>query len=461
LDRTLEGITEGPAHWEERMLDISLRTAERLFQRVIEENVDFLVLSGNVCNIPLAPPGILLFLVEAFERLHKAGIAVYWAGGEYDSPEDWTTAFTLPENVHFFPSNSIQEYYFQRTVDSEKIPVAKIVGMSRNQQRKRIRSSEFPYDPSDIFTIAVANGEVEAETLSQRRMDYWALGGASKRSVFHGNPRKKGPDGKPLRNEPAENVKRDKKDLPPQPYIVHYPGQPLARTPQDIGTFGATLVEVPLAFDESKSNVPCPVDEPVLTYFSTSPIRWLNDTVTLSATDDGGKLADELRLRMKNYRDNQKADHLFINWFVDIPMGTLASQLRRGALVADLLSELRAMYGQDDPLTWSVSISVLVPERLSKEQYEQQTITGDFLRSIEHFQNNGEEIVHLEKYVPNNFDADVAKTLLLADYADDEITAADDKMPKQHWLQTQLQAETQHRILSEAAVTGAMILGKE
>jgi hypothetical protein len=461
LDRTLEGVAEGPPHWEDRMLNISLRSAERLFQRVIEEDVDFLVLSGNVLNVSLSPSGILLFLVGQFERLRKNGIEVYWAGGEFDSPEDWTTAFTLPDNVHFFPSNSIQEYYFHRVDDSEKIPVAKVVGMSRNQQRKRIRSSEFPYDPSGIFTLAVANGEVELETLAQRRIDFWALGGLNKRSVFHGNPRKKGPDGKVLYPEMTSNAKRDKKDLPPQPYIVHYPGSPLARTPQDIGMFGATLVEVPLDFDEHNNNLPTPVDDPVLTYFSTSPIRWINDTVHLEATDDGGKLADELRLRMKNYRDGQKADDLFINWFVDVPPGQLAAQLYRGSLTADILSELRSMYGQDDPLTWSVSLSVLVPDKLPKQFYEQQTITGDFLRSVEHYQNNTGEIVPLEKYIPRYYDDEIAKTLLFAEYVKDEIADTEDNLPKERWLQTQFQAETQHQILSEAAVAGMMILGKE
>ncbi|MDR0328024.1 MAG: metallophosphoesterase, partial [Planctomycetaceae bacterium] len=184
LDRTLEGITESPPQWEQRMLDISRRAAERLFQKCVEEEVDFLVLSGNVLNANLAPPGLFLFLVEQFERLKKAGIAVYWAGGEFDSPEDLPSAFPMPENVHRFPSNSIQEFFFHRTEGRDTLPVAKLVGMSRNQRNKRIRSSEFPPEPGGLFTIAVANGDVEPETLSQRCMDYWAMGGNNKRQTF-------------------------------------------------------------------------------------------------------------------------------------------------------------------------------------------------------------------------------------------------------------------------------------
>ena len=457
LERTIEGVTECPVHWEQRMLDISRRTAERLFQKCIEEKIDFLILSGNVLNASLAPPSIFLFLVEQFERLKKAGIKVYWAGGEFDSPEDWATAFPLPDNVHRFPSDTIQEYSFHRVEGSDSLPVAKLVGMSRNQRRKRIRSSEFPPDPGELFTIAVANGEVETETLTQRYIDYWAMGGNNRRHTFQGNPRKKGPDGKPLPLDNIEttNAKRDKKDLPPPPFIVHYPGAALARTPADIGSYGATFVEIPL--DESGK----PLEEPTLSPFSTSPVRWVNDLITLEAADDAGKLADELRRRIKGYRDAQKGDDLFINWLIDIPPGNLAQHLRRGGLTQDLLSELRALYGQEEPMTWSVSISVVVPDQLPKSYYEQQTIQGDFLRSVKHFQDNPQEMIHLEGYIPRNWDHEEAiQHLLLAEKVTDEIVNSEDKEPKERWVQSPIQVESQQRILCEAALTGVELFAQ-
>ena len=456
LDRSLEGVAECPVQWEQRMLDVSKRAAERLFQKCVEEEVDFLILSGNVLNANLAPPGIFLFLLEQFERLKKEGIAVYWAGGELDSPEDMPSAFPMPENVYRFPSNSIQEFYFQRTEGQDTLPVAKLVGMSRNQRNKRIRSSEFPPEPGGLFTIAVANGEVEPETLAQRYMDYWAMGGNNKRYTFLGNPRKKGPDGKPLPLEPEYRQNdKERKDLPPQPFIVHYPGATLARTPLDTGQFGATLVEV--ALSESGN----PLEEPVLTHFSTSPIRWINDRVSLEATDDGGKLADELRQRIKNYREAQKKDDLFINWFIDVPPGPLAHNLRRGGLPNDLLSELRALYGQDEPMTWSVSISVLVPEQLPKPFFEQQTILGDFLRSVKHFQDNPQALIHLGGYIPKNWEHnETVKQLLLAEKVKDEITDANDNEPKERWVQSPIQTETQQRVLREAAMIGVELFAQ-
>ncbi|MDR0609706.1 MAG: hypothetical protein LBG58_06315 [Planctomycetaceae bacterium] len=471
LDRTLELIAEGPVHWEQRMIDVTRRGAERLFSKVIEENVEFLILSGDILNCRLSPPGNFLFLIDRFEQLKKAGIAVYWAGGEFDSPEDWLTAFPLPDNVHTFPSNSIQEYYLYRTGESENIAVAKIVGISRNQQRRRIRSSEFPLDSGGLYTIAVANGDVEPESLAQRRIDFWALGGNNRRQIFHGNPRKKGPDGKPipleLPDSSVSGTKRERSHLPPQPYLVHYPGATVAGTPKDLGSYGATLVEVPYG------------EEPVLTFFPTSPVRWINEVISLEVTDDGGKLADELRLRIKNHRDNQKGDDLFINWFVDVPPGTLASSLRRGSLTADLLSELRSVYGKDDPITWSVSLTLLLPEQLPKQYYEQQTILGDFLRSVKHFQDHPQKIIDLEPYLPKDWGTEEqVNTLLLAEkmtgennevrevkdktkIAGETGDAEEKKQPKSAQLtQSSAQAETQRRILCEAAIVGLELLGK-
>jgi hypothetical protein len=465
LDRTLELVAEGPAHWEQRMLNVARHGAERLFRKVIEENVEFLILSGDILNCHLSPPGNFLFLLEQFEQLKKAGIAVYWAGGEFDSPEDWSTAFPLPDNVHTFPSNSIQEYYIHRTGESENITVAKIVGISRNQQRRRIRSSEFPIDSGGLYTIAVANGDVEPESLAQRRIDFWALGGSTRRQIFHGNPRKKGADGKPIPIEfpdsSTSGAKRERNNLPPQPYLVHYPGATVARTPKDLGSYGATLVEVPYG------------EEPVLTFFPTSPVRWINEVITLEVTDDGGKLADELRLRIKNLRETQKNDDLFINWFVDVPPGILASSLRRGSLTADLLSELRSVYGKDDPITWSVSLTLLLPEQLPKQYYEQQTILGDFLRSVKHFQDHPQKIINLEPYLPKDWGTEEQlNSLLFADKIKSETDKADKisgetgdsgekNQPKStQFIQSSAQSETQHRVLREAAMVGLELLGK-
>jgi hypothetical protein len=240
---------------------------------------------------------------------------------------------------------------------------------------------------------------------------------------------------------------------------VHYPGATLARTPLDTGSYGATLVEIVL--DESKKLV----EEPTLSYFSTSPIRWVNDRIALEATDDSETLTNELLQRAKNYRESQKGDDLLINWLIDLPPGHLAQDLRRSKFTSELLSKLRTLYGNEEPMTWSVAISVLVPEQLPKTFYEQQTILGDFLRSVKHFQDNPQEFIHLGGYIPKNWEhEETIKNLLLAEKVKDEITDAEDTEPKERWVQSPHQTEMQQRVLREAAMVGVELfsqMGKE
>ena len=463
LERSVEEILEGPAHWEERMFTISKRAADRLFERVIAEEVDFLLLSGEILNANLASPDLFLYLLEQFGRLKEAGIKVYWAGGEFDSPEDWPSVFPLPDNVYQFPSNSVQEVYYFRHGESQVKPAAKLVGMSRNQGRRQIRVSEFPVEPGGVYTIAVTNGDVEPETLSSRRFDFWALGGQKRRSVFYGNPRKKGLDGKPIPLEQTGPDKRDKKELTPLPYCVHYPGALVARSPKDTGTFGAVLVEITFG------------EDPEFTFFPCSPIRWVNDQITLEPTDDAGKLADEIRERVKQYRATQKnEDDLMINWFIDVAPGHIMSILRRGTFTQDLLSELRALYAKEPPLTWSVGIAPLLPDTLPTAMYDQQTILGDFLRSIKHLQNNTQETVDLQPYLPKDISQFVKegktetqvdtffKELLLTTKIETENTTEEGHtVTKTRIVQTDQQAATQTRVLREAILVGLELLGGE
>ncbi len=178
-------------------------------------------------------------------------------------------------------------------------------------------------------------------------------------------------------------------------------------------------------------------------------------------------MADELRERIKNYRETRRTDDLLINWFVDVPPGPLATNLRRGKLTEDLLSELRTLYGgagtgSDDSMVWSVSISLLLPEKLSKSQYEQQTFLGDFLRSVRHFQENPKEILDLERFVPNDWaDETVTDELLLAKKVKIPNAAGTetDAKPEEKYVVTPEQSERRRQVLQEAALIGMELLG--
>ncbi|MDR2172183.1 MAG: hypothetical protein LBP59_18715 [Planctomycetaceae bacterium] len=455
LDRVIEGLLELPVVLESRFFDISCRAALRVFDKALEESVDFLIISGDVFNALLSPPRLFIFLIEQFERLNKAGITVYWAGSEFDSPDDMPVSFPLPANVRHFPCNSIQEYYFKRSGVNSGGVLAKISGVSRNQRLRKIRNNDFPIESGRQFSIAIANGEVEPESLSQRRINYWAMGGLDRRLTYQGNQRKKGIDGKPTQIEPLnfdDNIKRDKKDTPP--YIVHYPGTTVARTPEMTGQFGATLVEV------------FPDAEPQLSFFETSPIQWINDQIILEANDGIERIKEEIQNRIKNYRNSQKNDDLMINWHIDATQSEqsqLSTILRKETAVNDILNELRKQYGQEEPLTWSVNITFQPPDMLPNQIYEQQTILGDFAREIKQHQNEPEQIINLTKYLPQKLKENINNEqnieqyngLLLTDKINDPTTG------ELKFIQTKEQIKLKQEALKKAANIAAELLNNE
>lgn len=488
LEQAIEGVAAFPASLEERLLDVSYRAAERVFEAALIEEVHFIVLSGNLLDPLRTGPRGPLFLIAQFEKLREAGIAVYWAGGEFDSPEDWPAGFPLPDNVHIFPSSGVQEYI----VSFGSIPVARLVGASRNRQDKRLQTLDFSRDTGDLFTIVVANGEVEPESLGNRRIPFWALGGRPNRSTYRGNrsaiasqsgnaagtsssgtasgnsghasPAGRSgnllsPDvGMRFENSVKQEAHRREsgarsENALPCPYIVHYPGPPIGRSPSERDVYGVTLVEI------------VPDEEPRLTVIETAPLRWAEETIRVAPDDTAEILAEKLRERSKAYRTVQLQKQsespspllagydLLVRWTVEGAAGPLAHNLRRGTLASDLLSELRGLYGKEEtgvPLLWSLAIELPVPESLHAAQYDLKTILGDYLRLARYFQQHPEEMIDLSPLLPKELlDDPLARRLLLCDRDENDALT-----------QTPEQQKDQARVLREAVLLGQELLGK-
>lgn len=489
LESCIEGTSEFPSTLESRLLDISYRAAERLFDSVLEERIDFLLLSGNIIDPLRTGPGGPVFLIKQFERLHQSGIDVYWVGGEFDSPEDWPVDFPLPENVHLFPSSGIQEYIFQRGGQ----PIARLIGQSRNRQDKKLRLSDYTHDPGGLYTIALANGTVDPATLGPRRINFWALGGERKRSTFQGNRQQRMPlpsDAKTGGDFPEkpelpgdlysmrgnretrkERESREKAELEAKtrffPYIVHYPGPTVGRRPKETDVYGATLVEIH------------PAEEPVLTLIPTAPLRWLVETIRLEPEDDLEKMAGRFRERVQALRDAQRGLDFMVSWKIEPVPGILLQQIHRGTLLPDLLSELRSLYGKDDPIIWSVGMDLPPPAPPAGSQFEQKTILGDYLRLLRHHQQHPGEPIDLEPMLPKELHGDsFAEKLLFWNRRDDEENEEETHQPfdaeatqaspsvvgsesRTNYVQSAAQRQAQAQALQEAADLGRELLGGE
>jgi DNA repair protein SbcD/Mre11 len=352
LEQPLMGMAEAPDHLRDLFCEAPYTAASRVFEAVLAEDADFLVLSGDILHPQNTGPRGPLFLVEQFGRLAERGIGVYWAGGTVDPPEAWPAALPLPQNVHVFPHGRAEEAVVQR--DGE--PLARLVGIGRQRQCS-LRPGDFAPDPSGLYTVAVAHGDADAAALQTRGIHCWALGGRHQRSTPLGGP-----------------------------VLVHYCGSPQGRRPEETGLHGCTLVQV----DEQ--------GQARTTLIPTDAVRWLGERVAVDETTLREGLETRLRDRMHSLLEASPTTGLLIAWTV-AGQGSVVGQLRRKNLAAELLEGLRGDYGHRSPPAWSVSLEVELSETLPPEWYEQETIRGDFLRAIRQLQMNPEEPLALDSYM--------------------------------------------------------------
>lgn len=89
---------------QEACLSAGWNSARKVFDLAIEQNVDFVLLTGDVLQPDLTGIRGIAFLNEQFQRLKDRGISVYWKLER--SLERWKLPdFHFPENVFLFPAS--------------------------------------------------------------------------------------------------------------------------------------------------------------------------------------------------------------------------------------------------------------------------------------------------------------------------------------------------------------------
>ncbi len=370
LDRPPRGLVEVPDHLREALVDAPYRAAERVFDAALKEDVDFVALAGDLVDPAMAGPRGLVFLGEQFRRLTQRGIRVYWAPGRSDRKGEWVDAWQLPEGVVRFARDSVEHVVYRRGDE----PLVQILGTS-SAKRKRIRLSQFHTDRSELFTVAVAHGAADADALARRAaIGYWALGGEhGRRTVLRG------------------------------PTVAHYCGSPQGRRPQEAGPHGCTLVQVDEQSHVRTSFVP------------TDAVRYLDEQVAANEGTTPEQLYEILGEQITELLSDPFGPELLVRWIV-VGSRALATELRRGKLAGDLAARLRGEYSTRRPAVWTVSIEAEAPDAVPLQRYEEQTLLGEFLRTVRHYEEHLDEPLDLTPYLAERH---AAGSLLSAASLDD------------------------------------------
>lgn len=352
LEQPLYGIASVPDSLRELLIDAPYLAAARVFDSVILENADFLLLSGDIADFSTAGPRAFAFLLEQFERLRAKGIRVFWAGGKADTPESWPSAVPLPDNVHFFSAGHVEELTHYRSEQAH----AAIFGASW-LDRNRAFATEFRGDTHERFKIAVMYGHYDPNVLLKQQIHYWALGGDHQRKTLFATP-----------------------------HTAHYCGTPQGRSPDEPGAHGCTLV----SFDS---------DGKIRTQLlPTDVIRWHHERVSVGDAENRSDLERILKDRLQLLATENGERGLLISWSLE-GVNRLGTALRHGGLAEELIEELRKEFGGRRHPAWTLGIEVEPPTSLPGEWYEEDSMLGDYLRAIRDRESNENEPLHLASFL--------------------------------------------------------------
>lgn len=349
LEHPPRGLTEIPDHLRGILADAPYRAAQRVFDAALKHAVDFVVLAGDLCDPALAGPRALVFLSEQLGRLADEQIQVYWAGGPADQFERFVDAWPLPPSVHRFPVDRVERVFHERQGE----PVAQILGSSTGG-RRRLDAAAFVPVGHEVFSVAVAHGLAEADALAASSVDYWALGGRHTRQTL-------------LRT----------------PATAHYSGTPQGRRPRELGPHGCTLAAV----DETR--------RVRTTLIPTDAVRYCDQRVTVDEATTDEQLFQILDDRTGELLVDPFGPEVIVRFRV-AGSRHLASQLRAGTLATDLVTRLRTAHGAKRPGAWTVTVEAPRGANLSAESYDEQTLLGEYLRTVQHYEDQPQERLPLE-----------------------------------------------------------------
>lgn len=229
-----------------KKLNDSIYTAlDRIVQEAAEQNVDFVVFSGDIFHTSAESPMTRRKFVEAIEKI---GVPCYIAYGNHDYKRKWEDFIPLPKNAFVFP-DTLGEFVYEK----DGVQTARLIGASFSQKHTSADLTEKADGYGDVFTIGVFHCNLDTmskddnyapcklNSLLKKNINYWALGHIHKRAIVYENP-----------------------------YIV-YPGNTQGRNPKESGEKGAFLVSVMDGVVQYTK------------FFRTGPILW--DNIEVDITD--------------------------------------------------------------------------------------------------------------------------------------------------------------------------------
>lgn len=359
LERPVSGLAEVPDHLVDLLDAAPYQAAERVFDRALAESVDLVLLTGDVVDLLAAGPRAIVFLIGQFERLRAKNIAVYWASGPAERSGPWPTAIALPDNVHLLDSKH------PRTVAMrDGAPLAEIV----------VRSNRLHAPPLGVPRICVLRGRAKRNALAAAGATYVALGGRHRRRTltFAGGH-------------------------------AHDPGSPQARSPDEQGPHGCSVVEID-ARGEVRTK-----------FLATEIIAFHDAHLACEGDASASALTDRVLEHARQLLAAAPGVFGLVRYTIETG-GRLAEQLRRTPLAGDVLAALRTTYGRQRPGLWTSSVECHEEHDKAARLSTEDSVLGNYLRLLRETNAGQPDPLDLARLMPpGGLSADPSFAALLAE----------------------------------------------
>lgn len=194
LDSPLKGLEVHEDAPVEEIRGATRRAFDKLIDLTIEEDVDFLLIAGDLYDGDWKDYNTGLFFASRMGRLAKAGIKVFIVSGNHDAASQITRTMPLPDNVTLFSAKEPQSV----TLDNLNIIIH---GQSYSHRAVTENlASQYPQNDANYFNIGILHTSLTGRTghanyapctideLKSKGYDYWALGHVHKREIVSEDP---------------------------------------------------------------------------------------------------------------------------------------------------------------------------------------------------------------------------------------------------------------------------------
>lgn len=363
LDTPFSGMSGVPDRLRAHLRESTFAAFDRLIGLAIEEEVDFVVISGDIYDAADSSLRAQLRLREGWDKLGEHGIPVYFIRGNHDPLSSRRLRLALPPHVKEFGAEAESMTAIRR---KDGQPVAIVTGISyKTAAVSENLSLQYRRQPgSSLYHIALLHANVDGQeghdayapcSLADLRAsgyDYWALGHIHKRQV-----------------------------LCEAPWVV-YPGNLQGRSLKETGPKGCYIVDV-------KDN-----GEAELSFRRLEQVLWLEVQLPIEGLDTEEAWKTLVEERLDSLRE-EEAGKITVVRLVFTGRGPLHALLQSEVETTELLQELRrqeslrltelaAQAGTSvlpEGIVWPASLRVETGAELDREQLlSEDSFLGELLR---------------------------------------------------------------------------------